>query len=115
MADQKLSPSGSPAKIEVRAKVGSGKRAVIYTRVSTGDQHQETQLYDLRELAKQRRYEIVHEYTDTISGAKSKRPGLDKLLADGAGIASMSFSWPRSTGLPEMFVTFWMCSMNSTI
>src|SRR5260370_14339611 len=82
MADQKLSPSGSPAKIEVRAKVGSGKRAVIYTRISTGDQHAETQLYDLRELAKQRRYEIVHEYTDTISGAKSKRPGLDQLLAD---------------------------------
>ena len=41
-----------------------------------------TQLYDLRELAKQRRYEIGHEYTDTISGAKSKRPGLGQLLAD---------------------------------
>ncbi len=61
---------------------GSGKRAVLYTRVSTGDQHPETQLYDLRELAKQRRYEIVHEDTGTISGAKSKRPGLDQLLAD---------------------------------
>src|SRR5216684_6245655 len=82
MADQTLSPQGSPTKIEVRTKAGSGKRAVIYTRVSTGDQHAETQLYDLRELAKQRRYEIVHEYTDTISGAKSKRPGLDQLLAD---------------------------------
>jgi DNA invertase Pin-like site-specific DNA recombinase len=82
MADQTLSLSGSPAKIEVRAKAGSGKRAVLYTRISTGDQHAETQLYDLRELAKQRRYEIVHEYTDTISGAKSKRPGLDQLLSD---------------------------------
>lgn len=82
MADQTLSPSGSPAKIEVRAKAGSGKRAVLYTRVSTGEQHPETQLFDLRELAKQRRYEIVHEYTDTISGSKSKRPGLDQLLAD---------------------------------
>src|ERR1700693_1784219 len=82
MADQTLSPQGSPAKIEVRAKAGSGKRAVIYTRVSTGDQHTETQLYDLRELAKQRRYEIVQEYTDTISGAKTKRPGLHQLLAD---------------------------------
>jgi DNA invertase Pin-like site-specific DNA recombinase len=39
-------------------------------------------LNDLRDLAKQRRYEIVHEYTDTICGAKSKRPGLDQLLAD---------------------------------
>ncbi len=83
MADQTLSPWCSPAKTEIQGKPGSGKRAVIYTRVSTGDQHPETQLYDLRELAKQRRYEIVREYTDTISGAKSKRPGLDQLLADG--------------------------------
>jgi DNA invertase Pin-like site-specific DNA recombinase len=58
------------------------KKAAIYARVSTSDQHPETQLYDLREMAKQRGYEIVHEYTDTISGAKSKRPGLDRLLAD---------------------------------
>jgi hypothetical protein len=83
MADQTLSPSGSPAKIEIPANVVPGKRAVLYTCVSTGEQHPETQLYDLRELAKQRRFEIVHEYTDTISGAKSKRPGLDQLLADG--------------------------------
>ena len=53
------------------------KRAAIYIRVSTADQHPETQLYDLREMAKQRGYEIVHEYSDVISGAKSKRPGLD--------------------------------------
>jgi DNA invertase Pin-like site-specific DNA recombinase len=50
--------------------------------VSTGDQHLETQLLDLREIAKQRGYEVAHEYTDIISGAKSKRPGLDQLLAD---------------------------------
>jgi DNA invertase Pin-like site-specific DNA recombinase len=82
MAIQKLSPSCAPPKTETATKPGSAKRAAIYTRVSCGDQHPETQLYDLRELAKQRRYEIVHEYTDTISGAKSKRPGLDQLLAD---------------------------------
>jgi DNA invertase Pin-like site-specific DNA recombinase len=58
------------------------KRAVIYCRVSTGDQHLETQLLDLRELAKQRGLEIVREYTDVISGAKSKRPGLDSLMSD---------------------------------
>ena len=82
MADQTLSPRNSSDKIESATKSGSGKRAVIYTRVSTGDQHAETQLCDLRELVKQRRYKIVREYTDTISGAKSKRPGLDQLLAD---------------------------------
>jgi DNA invertase Pin-like site-specific DNA recombinase len=82
MADQKLSLPCSSPQTEMADKPGSAKRAVIYTRVSTGDQHPETQLYDLRELAKQRRYEIVREYTDTISGSKSKRPGLDQLLAD---------------------------------
>jgi len=58
------------------------KRAAIYLRVSTLDQHPETQMYDLRALATQRGFEIVHEYTDRISGAKAKRPGLDQLLAD---------------------------------
>ena len=58
------------------------KRAVLYSRVSTGEQNLETQLLDLRELAKQRGLEIVHEYTDVISGAKSKRPGLDNLMSD---------------------------------
>jgi DNA invertase Pin-like site-specific DNA recombinase len=58
------------------------KRAALYCRVSTGDQHLETQLYDLREMAKQRGYEIVQEYGDIISGSKAKRPGLDRLMAD---------------------------------
>ncbi len=58
------------------------KRAALYMRVSTVDQHPETQLHDLRALAAQRGLEIVNEYTDKISGAKAKRPGLDQLLAD---------------------------------
>ena len=73
---------GASPKTELPSKTKPTKRAAIYTRVSGGDQHPETQLYDLRELAKQRRCEIVKEYSDMISGAKSKRPGLDKLLAD---------------------------------
>jgi DNA invertase Pin-like site-specific DNA recombinase len=75
MADEKLSPEAFPVKPK-------SKRAVIYVRVSTGDQHVETQLYDLREMAKFRNYEIIAEYSDQISGAKSKRPGLDQLMAD---------------------------------
>ncbi|HXN26526.1 MAG TPA: recombinase family protein [Candidatus Acidoferrales bacterium] len=58
------------------------KRAAIYARVSTGDQHVETQLLDLRELVKVRGYEIVREYSDIISGSKAKRAGLDQLMAD---------------------------------
>ena len=58
------------------------KRAVLYMRVSSLDQHPETQLHDLRQMAVQRGYQITHEYTDRISGAKAKRPGLDELLRD---------------------------------
>src|SRR3984885_9584275 len=58
------------------------KRAAVYLRVSTLDQHPETQGYDLRTLAQQRGLEIVKEYTDRVSGAKTRRPGLDEMLAD---------------------------------
>ena len=58
------------------------KRTALYLRVSTLDQHPETQLYDLHQLAQQRGYEIVEEYTDKISGAMARRPGLDQLMAD---------------------------------
>ena len=57
------------------------KRAVLYARVSTFDQHPETQLLDLRRLAEQRGFEIVYEYIDKISGAKAKRPALDEMLS----------------------------------
>jgi DNA invertase Pin-like site-specific DNA recombinase len=58
------------------------KRAALYMRVSTVDQHPETQLLDLRQMASQRGYEIIDEYTDRISGVKAKRPGLDTMMAD---------------------------------
>ncbi len=58
------------------------KRCALYLRVSTVDQHPETQVHDLRQLAQQRGYEIVREYTDRITGTKAKRPGLDELLRD---------------------------------
>jgi DNA invertase Pin-like site-specific DNA recombinase len=58
------------------------KRAAVYTRVSTVDQHPETQLLDLRQMAAQRNLEIVQEYVDRISGVKAKRPGLDQMMTD---------------------------------
>jgi DNA invertase Pin-like site-specific DNA recombinase len=82
MAEQNVPLPDSHPKLETPMHSGRVKRAALYTRVSTGDQHSETQLYDLRTLAKQRGCSIVREYTDTISGSKSKRPGLDQLLAD---------------------------------
>jgi DNA invertase Pin-like site-specific DNA recombinase len=58
------------------------KRCALYLRVSTLDQHPETQLYDLRQMAEQRGYSIVETYEDRISGAKAKRPALEQMLFD---------------------------------
>ncbi len=59
------------------------EKAVIYARVSTVEQHVESQLYDLRELAARRGFEVVHEYEDRgVCGQKARRPGLDLLMAD---------------------------------
>ncbi len=58
------------------------RRAALYLRVSTLDQHPESQRYDLEELARQRQLEIVATYEDRISGAKARRPGLDQMMKD---------------------------------
>jgi DNA invertase Pin-like site-specific DNA recombinase len=60
------------------------KKAAIYARVSTADQHLETQLYDLRKLAANRGFEVSREYCDRgVSGSKARRPALDSMMADG--------------------------------
>jgi len=59
------------------------KKCALYARVSTPEQNVETQLYDLRQLAAQRGFEVIAEYTDHgVSGAKARRPGLDSLMSD---------------------------------
>jgi DNA invertase Pin-like site-specific DNA recombinase len=59
------------------------KRCAIYARVSTSDQCVSNQLYDLRQFAAQRGFEVVCEFTDVgISGSKCRRPGLDAMLRE---------------------------------
>jgi DNA invertase Pin-like site-specific DNA recombinase len=59
------------------------KRAAIYVRVSTLDQHPETQLHEVRQFASQRGFHVVREYTDHgFSGTKARRPALDELMED---------------------------------
>jgi DNA invertase Pin-like site-specific DNA recombinase len=58
------------------------KRAAIYLRVSSIDQHPETQFHDLEMMAQQRGLEIVQRYTDRITGTRARRPGLDEMMAD---------------------------------
>src|SRR5437870_2605682 len=57
------------------------KRVAVYARVSTGDQSCEPQLRDVREYVAARGWQ-AEEYTDIgVSGARQRRPGLDRLLA----------------------------------
>jgi DNA invertase Pin-like site-specific DNA recombinase len=59
------------------------KKAAIYCRVSTPDQRVESQLYDLREMAAQKGYEVIAEYKDMgICGTKARRPALDAMMSD---------------------------------
>ena len=58
------------------------KRAALYLRVSTVDQHPESQLHDLEAMARQRGLEIVQRYEDRVTGTRARRPGLDRMLTD---------------------------------
>ena len=63
------------------------KRAVIYLRVSTTDQHTSNQEDELRQAAERAGWEVVKVYKDHgISRAKGrdKRPAFDALHRDGA-------------------------------
>ena len=59
------------------------RRAAIYARVSTLDQEPENQLIQIRRYVEAREWTPV-EYVDKgASGAKDRRPALDRLLKDG--------------------------------
>jgi DNA invertase Pin-like site-specific DNA recombinase len=53
----------------------------LYARVSTTDQHPEAQLEPLREYARRRGAEAVEFVDHGISGRRSSRPALDRMLA----------------------------------
>ena len=58
-------------------------RAVIYGRVSTADKQDVTmQTSELAEYVRRREWQLTSEYTDKITGASDRRPGLDRMLAD---------------------------------
>jgi DNA invertase Pin-like site-specific DNA recombinase len=59
-------------------------KVALYARVSTTNgQHPEMQLGELRAYAGRRGWEVAGEYVDEgISGARDRRPALDRLWAD---------------------------------
>lgn len=60
------------------------RRVGIYVRVSTANHGQDTEVQarELREYASRRGWQIVEEYADFVSGAKERRPALDRLVRD---------------------------------
>lgn len=58
------------------------RRAAIYTRVSTIQQHTEAQETELIDFAERRRWKFTLYCDHGESGAKEHRPALDRLLAD---------------------------------
>ncbi len=58
-------------------------KAAVYARVSTLDQEPENQLAELRRYIEARSWPPAVEYVDKgVSGAKDRRPALDRLVAD---------------------------------
>lgn len=58
------------------------KRVTIYARVSTKDQHPETQVNDLKRYARDRGFKVMKVYEEKASGKRSDRPEFQKLLDD---------------------------------
>lgn len=57
-------------------------RAACYIRVSTADQNSALQVAELQQYITARGWELAAVYEDTMSGSKSGRPGLNRLMAD---------------------------------
>ena len=58
------------------------KRVACYLRVSTNEQTVENQRNDLRAYCTARGWDNVTEYSDTASGTRERRPGLDRLVSE---------------------------------
>lgn len=59
------------------------KKTALYARVSTTDQHVQSQLLALRDYCTARGFEIYQEYVDSgVSGTKDSRPALNALMDD---------------------------------
>lgn len=55
-------------------------KVILYGRVSTAEQSCEGQMMELRRICADRKWIVLHEIVDVISGTKRDREGLDRLL-----------------------------------
>ena len=64
----------------IHIETENAMKTAIYARVSTDEQTTDNQVLELKKVAKRMGWTVTAVYADTISGAKAKRPQLDKLL-----------------------------------
>ena len=57
-------------------------KTAIYCRISTDKQSHDSQLLELRDYCQRRGWKNTVEFSDTVSGSKFTRQGLDSLLAE---------------------------------
>ena len=76
------SPSQSPIPRETAHLAQTAFRAAIYARVSTLDQEPQNQLIELRQYITARGWTAVEYVDHGISGAKERRPALDRVIQD---------------------------------
>ncbi|MFW6009378.1 MAG: recombinase family protein [archaeon] len=72
------------------------KKVVIYTRISTYEQHLESQIDDLVEFCKDKNYEVANIYADTITGAS--------IQADRQQFAEMDLFLSENQDVTDVFV-----------
>ena len=58
------------------------EKAVIYARVSTGEQNPENQIEQLKTMQKLQNYMLIGEYIDYVGGGSANRPQFQKMLDD---------------------------------
>jgi DNA invertase Pin-like site-specific DNA recombinase len=60
----------------------NGQSTAVYIRVSTENQRTDSQQRELKQVCQQRGWKNVKYYVDKLSGAKTSRPELDRLVRD---------------------------------
>ncbi len=55
-------------------------KAAIYTRVSTGEQNVQRQVDEARSFVTARKWSVVAEESDKLSGANDRQPGLERVM-----------------------------------
>jgi DNA invertase Pin-like site-specific DNA recombinase len=83
-AGQRLGQTGgeNAPEAERRATRGNAVRAAIYCRVSTAEQNPDNQRQELRRYVAARGWTGVEYIDHGVSGAKDRRPALDRMMAD---------------------------------